>query len=601
MTAPRSPSPPSHVGAGLYRSLWHFAEGARGALLAGVFLLVASQLMRLSMPWLAGRAIDVLQAGGPRSIVQAGAWVLALLAVCAIAWAVHGPGRLLERTVGVHVRRRVSEALFDRLANAPLTWHDRHAASDLQQRMGQSSEALDQFTQNQYVVLQGTITLVGAMAALVAFSPLTGLLAVAAYALLVVVGMRFDRSMTVLARRENDAERRFSSGVLEFVANIVTVRALRLQPGARRVLTSRLEAVFVPLKRNIRLNEAKWCVVDLLTITLTWGIVGAYVWQVHAAGAAVLIGGVFMVYKYAEQAGGVVSSAAGHLQNFARFRVNFASADLLWAAPSRPAAGPALSADWNTIELHNVGYVHPAHDGAEDASDRRGIHQVSLRLSRGERIALVGPSGAGKSTLMRVVAGLYDATQGRATVDGVSHLGVRSLASIATFIPQDADVFEMTVGENLAIDAVPDAAALDAALHASAFDDVLATLPEGLSTMVAERGANLSGGQRQRLCLARGLLAAADSSLILLDEPTSALDALTEARVYGALRDGFADACVVASVHRMSLLDHFDRVVLMADGRVIDSGTVDELRVRQPLFAAMLHGRSAPIEEREAA
>ena len=99
----------------------------------------------------------------------------------------------------------------------------------------------------------------------------------------------------------------------------------------------------------------------------------------------------------------------------------------------------------------------------------------------------------------------------------------------------------------------------------------------------------MSGGQRQRLCLARGVLAARGSSLLLLDEPTSALDPVTEAVVRAAPRCGhFADACIVASVHRMSLLEHFDRVVLMVDGRVVDSGPVSELAARQPLFARML-------------
>jgi ABC-type multidrug transport system fused ATPase/permease subunit len=100
----------------------------------------------------------------------------------------------------------------------------------------------------------------------------------------------------------------------------------------------------------------------------------------------------------------------------------------------------------------------------------------------------------------------------------------------------------------------------------------------------------LSGGQRQRLALARGLLAARGSSLLLLDEPTSALDALTELRVHARLQQAFAGACIVASVHRLSLLCHFDRIVFMAAGRIVDVGTLDELALRQPVFAAMLDG-----------
>ena len=109
----------------------------------------------------------------------------------------------------------------------------------------------------------------------------------------------------------------------------------------------------------------------------------------------------------------------------------------------------------------------------------------------------------------------------------------------------------------------------------------------------------MSGGQRQRLCLARGVLTARSSSVVLLDEPTSALDPMTEAFVLQRLCEHFADACTVAAVHRMSLLKHFDRVVLLDAGRVIDSGPLAELAARQPLFARMLDSQAvAPTAAR---
>jgi ABC-type multidrug transport system fused ATPase/permease subunit len=145
-------------------------------------------------------------------------------------------------------------------------------------------------------------------------------------------------------------------------------------------------------------------------------------------------------------------------------------------------------------------------------------------------------------------------------------------------------VFEGTVRENLTFGTEYPAAIVDAAVRLAELDTVLATLPQGLDTVISERGLNLSGGQKQRLALARGLLAASGSSLLLLDEPTSSLDAATEAEIYGGLREVFPDATIVSSVHRLSVLPRFDRVVLMADGRVVDSGTVDELLLRQPLF-----------------
>jgi ABC-type multidrug transport system fused ATPase/permease subunit len=118
-------------------------------------------------------------------------------------------------------------------------------------------------------------------------------------------------------------------------------------------------------------------------------------------------------------------------------------------------------------------------------------------------------------------------------------------------------------------------------------------LPDGLATPISERGFNLSGGQRQRLALARGVLAAkagGGSSIVLLDEPTSALDPVTEARIHRRMDAEFPRATIVASVHRMSLLAHFDRVVLMVAGRVVDSGSVADLLERQPHFRQLYQG-----------
>jgi ABC-type multidrug transport system fused ATPase/permease subunit len=119
---------------------------------------------------------------------------------------------------------------------------------------------------------------------------------------------------------------------------------------------------------------------------------------------------------------------------------------------------------------------------------------------------------------------------------------------------------------------------------------VLEGLPDGLATVITERGANLSGGQRQRLALARGLLAASGASLVFLDEPTSSIDPVTEARIYEGVLASLGHACVVSAIHRLHLLSRFDTIVLLDKGRAIDAGSLDELLARQPLFAEMWRG-----------
>ena len=595
---PALPTPPAATYAALYRQMWGHAAGARARLVLAFTLLVGSQLVKLIVPWLAAQAIDTLQKGSVAggTIGSALPWVGAILAAFIVSWALHGPGRVLERSVAIRVRNAITMSLYQRLTHSPLAWHDRHHPGELQHRMGQSSRALYDFTQCQFLYLQSGVNLVGPLLALSLLSPLCGAIALIGLALIATLLFGFDSALMRLAHAENVAERRYSAALLDCLGNMSTLLSLGLTRSTQRRLQQRRDAVNAPLSRAIVINEWKWCAVDLLSIFLTWSLVAAYAWQSGGAGA-LLLGSIFMVYQYAQQAGGVVCAMASHLQGFARMRTDFAGADAIWAAPlaqgRRGERGFARDepAGWQRIDVRDVHYEHAAAPGERRAG---GVRHASIILHRGERLALVGPSGSGKSTLLRVLAGLYEPSRGHAEVDGIAHLGLRAVGDRATLIPQEAQVFEGSIRDNIAFDQPHAAEAIEAAIAISSFEGVLSTLPDGLDTAVAQGGFNLSGGQRQRLCLARGVLAAEGSSVLLLDEPTSSLDPLTEGLVFRRLGHAFPDACIVASVHRMSLLSHFDRVVLMDAGEIVDAGSVDEVLARQPLFRRMVGDAARP-------
>ncbi|MFJ2991312.1 ABC transporter ATP-binding protein [Pandoraea sp. NPDC087047] len=578
MTAPDSPSREPAIGLGsaardLYRALWRHAQGVRRQLLGAAALLSAAQLLRLTMPWLAAQAINGLQQG---NMAVAGRWIVYLVGIYLLSWLMHGPGRILERNVGVRVRMRLADQLYARIAAAPLAWRDARHSGELQHRVVQSSRALSDFAQNQFGYLQSAFSFVGPLVALALLSRTSGVIAVTGYVLIALIILRFDRVLMQLARAENDAERRYAAALLDFVGNAGTVIGLRLQAASRKLLGHRIDAVMVPLRRTVTLNEGKWFAVDILGMGLTWILVVVYVLQSREPGETVMLGTVFMIYQYAQQAATVVGAMASNFQSFARMHTDYGSAQPIWDAPGDfDAVVPAVIADapWQTLALRHVSWHY-----ADDA--RGGLRGVDLVLRRGSRVALVGASGGGKSTLLRTLAGLYLPQQGELLRDGKS-TDWSELRTLATLIPQEAEVFEASVEENLTFGEPADTQALQAAIHAGVFDDVLQHLPAGLSSALNERGSNLSGGQRQRLALSRGALAAQGSSLLLLDEPTSALDPLAEGRVFERMYAAFPTACIVASVHRPSLLARFDTIVVMEGGRVVDAGPRDEVLARR--------------------
>jgi len=578
MTASDSTPQPPAIGLGsaardLYRALWRHAHGVRAHMLGAAGLLSAAQLLRLTMPWLAAQAINALQRD---SMETAGRWILYLIGIYLLSWLLHGPGRVLERNVGVRVRERLADQLYARIAAAPLAWRDGRHSGELQHRVVQSSRALSDFAQNQFGYLQSAFNFVGPLVALALLSRTSGVIAVSGYMVIALIILRFDRALMQLARAENDAERHYAAALLDFIGNAGTVIGLRLQAASRKLLDRRMAAVMAPLRRAVMVNEGKWFTVDLLGMGLTWILVVVYVLQSRQPGQAVLLGTIFMIYQYAQQAASVVGAMASNFQSFARMHTDYGSAGPIWEVrcdPDAPVPAVVPDAPWHTLELHGATWRH-----GDDA--RGGLHGIDLLLRRGARVALIGPSGGGKSTLLRLLAGLYRPQHGELRRDGAAQ-DWTELRTLATLIPQEAEVFEASVRENLTFGEPADAAALDAAVHTGVFDEVLQRLPEGLASALSERGANLSGGQRQRLALARGALAAQGSSLLLLDEPTSALDPQAEGRVFDRMFAAFPAACIVASVHRPGLLARFDTIVVVEAGRVVDAGPRDEVLARR--------------------
>jgi ABC-type bacteriocin/lantibiotic exporter with double-glycine peptidase domain len=295
-----------------------------------------------------------------------------------------------------------------------------------------------------------------------------------------------------------------------------------------------------------------------------------------------------MVWEYAQQAGGVISAVAAHFQTFARQQADYASAnEIRDATPARHMGASFIpSGDWRRCDIRDLVFQH-----ASARDPRPALDHVAVTLERGKRYALIGGSGSGKSTLLRVLAGLYepariviDQSGGPAIMSSLE--ATKFLRSATTLIPQDAEVFEGTLADNLrlceSVNGPPAESDFAAVMRLAKVDEFID--PNALDAAIAERAANWSGGQRARVALARGILAARDSSIVLLDEPTASLDPKTEAAVYENLFATFKESCVVSSIHRLHLLSRFDEVIVMHEGRVVAQGPAAMLAITSPDF-----------------
>jgi ATP-binding cassette subfamily B protein len=220
--------------------------------------------------------------------------------------------------------------------------------------------------------------------------------------------------------------------------------------------------------------------------------------------------------------------------------------------------------------------------------DRPVLHHVDLRIAPGETVAFVGPTGAGKSTIAKLVTRFYDPTSGRVLIDGsdLRQVTLRSLRSQLGVVPQEPFLFAGTILDNIAF-ARPDAprAEVDRAVAAVGLSDLVERLPEGLDTVVHERGQSMASGERQLIALARAFLA--QPRVLVLDEATSNLDLQSETKVEAALDVLLEARTAVLIAHRLSTAMKADRIVVIDDGRVVEQGTHDELVAAGGQYAAM--------------
>ena len=242
------------------------------------------------------------------------------------------------------------------------------------------------------------------------------------------------------------------------------------------------------------------------------------------------------------------------------------------------------------VELRNVSFRYPQPPVADTAArrDTFALEEISFSAEPGSLTALVGPSGSGKSTILSLIPRFWDTKSGSVFIDGrdVRQIKLASLGEVIGVVTQETHLLHTSIGDNLRY-ARPDATdeQLWAALHGASLDSRVHKLPQGLNTIVGERGYKLSGGERQRLAIARVLLK--DPPILLLDEATSALDSVSERHVQEALERAMNGRTTIAVAHRLSTVASADQILVLDHGVIVERGRHDELRRAGGLYAAL--------------
>ncbi len=594
------------------RRIARFARPHRRRIAVFLLLSVITAVLTVVTPLLAGRVVNLIAAADSAAAPTI-VWLAVLIAVIAVAEAGVGIAtRWLSANLGEGLILDLRRAVFDHVQRMPVAFFTRTRTGALVSRLNNDVIGAQRaFSDTLSGVVSNSVSLVLTLGVMFAISWQITLLALILLPVFVVPARRMGKRMAGLAREAAEYDARMSTQMTErFSAPGATLVKLFGRPAAEsREFARRADAVRDIGVRQAMLQEYFYTalmLVSALALALVYGLGGWLAVHQHLSAGAVVALALLLTRMYAPLTA-LANARVEIMSALVSFERVFEVLDLTPLIADRPDAVEVPDSDRGVrLRFDGVSFGYPAADKVSLASleevaqlDNRGgeqiLHGVDLDVPPGAMVALVGSSGAGKSTVASLATRLYDVDAGSVRLNGVDvrDLTTESVHRTVGLVTQDGHLFHDTVRANLAF-AAPGCTEGDlwSALERARLDDLVRSLPNGLDTVVGERGYRLSGGERQRLTIARLLLAR--PSVVILDEATAHLDSTSEAAVSEALAEALAGRTSLVIAHRLSTVRAADEIVVLEAGHVVERGDHATLLALGGRYAELYRTQFAP-------
>lgn len=558
---------------GLQRALrvLRFMAPYKWYFIAGLVFLVFSSLTALTFPFVTGKLVD--SATGQLPQWDRNTIALSMMAILLAQGAFSYTRVWLMARVSEYTLRDIRKAVYTRMLSLPLPFYEQRRVGELTSRLtadvGQLSDVLS-FTIAEF--LRQVLTLIVGISIISISSGRLTLVMLSSFPFLVAGAMVFGRYIRKLARQSQDELAAANVVAEETLQGIQVVKAFTNEHYEVQRYNSALGKVLV---NSLKTAQYRGTFFSFVIFSIFGGIVLVLWYGLGLVATGELsIGNLVSFIIYTTFIGGAVGGIGdlyGQLQK--TIGASERIVELLDTAPELDPDLPVIEKRLNGhLQFQNLHFAYPSR------ADVPVLQGLSFEVKPGQTVALVGSSGAGKSTIFQLLLRHYQAQQGNIVVDGApaDSLDLRLLRANIGVVPQEVMLFGGTIAENIAY-GKPDAteAEIKAAAHQANALDFIEAFPEGLNTVVGERGVKLSGGQRQRIAIARALLK--DPAILLLDEATSSLDAESEGLVQAALNVLMKGRTTLVIAHRLATIREVDLIYVLDQGQIVEAGNHEQL------------------------
>ncbi len=558
----------------------------RQFIIAGIALIVAATAT-LIIPYAFKQMIDLGFGGakGGNSIQHVNAAFLTLFAVASVLAVATASRFYMVSWLGERVTADIRSAVYRHVVQQSPQFFETTKTGEVLSRLTTDTTLIQSLVGTSIsMALRNILLFLGGLVMLFVTSPKLSSIIIVLLAAVVFPIVMFGRRVRKLSRDSQDRIADASAIAGEMLNAMPTVQAFTHEKIEATRFDGSVNTAFKTAMARIRARS----LLTMLAILLVFGCIVFVLWLgAHAVIEGRMSGGElgqFILYASIVAGSiGALSEVMGEAQRAAGATERLLELLALKSpiqSPAQPLALPARTANGAALSMRDVFFHYPSR------VDSAAVSQLSLDIAPGETVAVVGPSGAGKTTLFQLFLRFYDPQKGVIKLDGtdITKLDLHTLRDAIGIVPQDTVIFSANAMENIRygrIDATDEeviAAAKMAAAH-----EFIEKLPEGYQSFLGERGVRLSGGQRQRIAIARALLK--NPPLLLLDEATSALDAESERLVQGALEAAMQGRTTIIIAHRLATVKKADRIIVMENGHIVESGTHTSLVAHGGVYA----------------